>query len=439
MTIYILLFCIIILWIITLYFSKDIFCPSSILCVSYIVALLSAIYNIERWSIDLHLNTFLIILFGLIIFIITSFIYKSKVVKSVKKDGSNLKYIEIKRINVLIAAIVSFVISFIYLYFFFKTIDSFSASTFSGKMEIYRNKINYEGMVYIPTLINFFSKFCRALATIYMYILINNILYNSLNKEKKNKKNYILYVLGIISYIPLSICSGARFDLIVFFITGVMIWFFLYVKVANQQLKTRKIFKILIIFVFIAGIFSSSRNLVGRTNTSNFLDYFTQYFGGSIHIFDVYMQENHQNTGIFGQELFSGIRKLLDQLNVIDNRNVSKDIGKFIYTEQGEAIGNVYTAYRNMYHDFGYVGIVFFQIILAIFFNSFYYKILNKSNKITKNNNIDLGIIIYSTISYCLFFHSYSEYFFCTVLSFNYIMLFIMIYFTREWLIKVKV
>lgn len=358
----------------------------------------------------------------------------------VKKQKYNFKISKIKISNVRVnfLNLVSLGIFFIYFLYWYKAVSSLGGINFSQSMEIYRNKMIFEGKNYIPTFINFLSKLCRAVAYVYLYIVLNNVISSKINNEKIKVKDYIYYIIGIVIYLPLSMMNGARFDLILFFIYAVMLGIIIYMKSQNTKLKFDKILKIIILFLVIAFIFSISRTFVGRTSKQNFIDYFTQYFGGSIKIYDVYMQKEHIYNGVFGQELFSGIRKVLFQLGVISNRNVSKDIGTFIYDDNGKAIGNVYTAFRNMYHDFGYVGVFIFQIILAIVYNIFYYKILYKEVK-EKNKIINMSIIIYATISFCLYFHSYSEYFYCTILSFNYIVLFIMMYIVKYWLLKIKI
>lgn len=435
----ILLIYIVFLWWLTLIISRDVFCPSAIICESYIIALLCAIYNCKKWNSNLHLNTFFIILFGIVTFLIASSLYKTYGKKVIKSEKEEISIIRFKKINIIVLDIIAIIIAIFYLKYFFKAINSFNVSSFSEKMEIYRNKTTYEGYVYIPTIVNFLAKMCRALAIIYAYIIINNGIYNKFSLHKYKDSNFIYYVIGIITYIPLSIFSGARFDIIVYAITCVMMWYILYRKYSNKKIEIKKIIKIASVFVIIAFIFSETRNLVGRNNNSNgFLDYFTQYFGGSIHCFDLYMQQNNENNGVFGQELFIGIRKFLYQIHVLSQKNNSKDIGKFVYMSNGEAIGNIYSAYRNMYHDFGYMGIIIFQIILSIIFNKFYNYVLLK-NKSKNNEKIDYGILVYSTIIFCLFFHSYSEYFYSTVLSFNYIMLFVWMKLILIWLNKVKI
>ena len=424
------------LWVFCVLIRKDIFCSCAIICESYIIAIFSAIYNYKKWEMNFHLNTFWVILIGLLLFLFVSAIYNYKL-RAIKdfninkeEDKRTIKFIAFKKNNIIIIlTMISMIIAFFYFNYFFKAINSFPVESFSQKMEMYRNKTVYQGIVYIPTVVNFLSKICRAIAIVYSYIIINNFLYNNIKKVHKKDLNTSMYFTGIFIYILMTVCSGARFDIVIFLIACIVIWYVLYNRYSSKKIDFLKIIKLFFIFALVVIIFVQSKALFGRNNNSNKgLDYFTQYFGGSMHCFDVYLhEERHEN--VFGQEIFAGIRKFLYQIHVLDEMNASKDVGKFIYMKNGDAVGNIYSAYRHMYHDFGYIGIAFFQIVLAIIFNVLYHKYV--VYKLIKENEfiIDYKLILYSVTVFCLFLHSYSEFFFSTILSFNYITLFIFIKF----------
>ena len=90
MNIYLLLELIILIFLISLVITRDIFSPACIMCETYILATVSAIFNIDKWGINLHDNTVNTILFGIVSFVIVSVIislyYKlNKNKKEVKK------------------------------------------------------------------------------------------------------------------------------------------------------------------------------------------------------------------------------------------------------------------------------------------------------------------------------------------------------------------
>ena len=56
-----------------------------------------------------------------------------------------------------------------------------------------------------------------------------------------------------------------------------------------------------------------------------------------------------------GQELFAGLHKLLVQFRIIEEVGGKSDLADFV-TANSVVVGNVYTAYRKMLHDFGVGG-----------------------------------------------------------------------------------
>ena len=71
--IYILFFSLISFFIITYFvFKEDILSPAVIVCMMWTFSTLCAIYNINNWGINLHLNTVAIIILGIIIFGLSS-------------------------------------------------------------------------------------------------------------------------------------------------------------------------------------------------------------------------------------------------------------------------------------------------------------------------------------------------------------------------------
>lgn len=436
MVIYELLVVIIFLWILVIINSKDLFSPSSILCLSYILAIICAIYNIDNWRINLHYNTFWIIIIGIISFLISSWIYKvCGKLRNKRFITKKLLYIKVKKYKLLILNFISFVIFFLYTIFFIKAIGGISAfSNLSSAMAIYRSKTLFQNMTLIPSWINFLTKICRAIAYIYTYILINNVIISKHNADKEKQKNKFSYFFGIIVYLPLTLMSGGRYDLIVYILYLITIFSILYTIENKKRLQPHKILKIGIALFLILIAFSSYKGLVGRESESTTLDYITEYFGGSIQILDIYMQEPHYEADYFGQETFAGIRKLLYQFKILDEQGISEDAMEFRTIYNDKVIGNVYTGFRKPYHDFGIIGVILLQIVQAFIFNRIYYNCFYKLEK----SEISFNIILSGTLVFCLALHSYSEAFYSTVLSFNYAIFFIMILIIIKFLTKIE-
>lgn len=437
MIIYKLLAVIIVFWIMSIIIRKDLFSPDSIICLSYIFAIICAIYNIDNWGINLHKNTFNLIIYGIFSFLITSLVFylfqKKRTISSITKK---MQYITVKKYKLVILNVISLLILVIYSTYFIKAIGGIGAlSNYSKAMELYRSKTMFHHITLIPSWINFLSKFCRAICYIYTYILINNALINKNYTKKIHQKNKFEYIFGIMLYIPLTLMSGGRYDLIVLILYSLVLLTILYTIENKKRLKTGKILKIGLVLMIVLIGFSSYRGLVGRTSESTTLDYITEYFGGSIEILDQYLQEKREKPPYFGQETFAGIRKLMYQIKILDEQGISEDIAEFRMTYSKKVIGNVYTGFRKPYHDFGIPGVTILQSLLAFIFNILYYSCFYKKDKY----NISFRIIVTSTLFYCLALHSYSEAFYCNVLSFNYLMFFIIMAITIRFIERVEI
>ena len=71
--IYTLFILLIIILLVSYFFTKDIFSPPCMICESYVLAVYCAILNIDKWDISLSEKTLFIIFYGVLIFVITYF------------------------------------------------------------------------------------------------------------------------------------------------------------------------------------------------------------------------------------------------------------------------------------------------------------------------------------------------------------------------------
>lgn len=443
MALFELFFIVIILFLITINITKDLFSPSSIILLSYILSILCFIINMKDWNYDIHYNTVIIIVVGLLSFLITSFIIrvnrhalKDDIQGNSEDNKFIVREIDVPKVNLLIANTVSLSIMLLYFYFFIKSIGGISKIFDTSNMINYRYNLAFKKISSIPTLVNFLTKYCRALSIVYAYILINNLAVNKFNfKEIKFNTNFLYLINGILIYIPLPLMSGSRFDLIVLLITMFMIGYIMLKQYYNYKIKLYSLVKIIVVFIIVLILFSEARYIVGRTNNSNTVKYISSYLGGSIVSFDMYLQEKHVAKQYVGQEIFEGIRKFMLQISLISETEKQSTIGEFRQMPNGIVIGNVYTAFRKMYNDFKYVGVIVLQWLMAIIYNKMYYSLFSKKS----TNIVDNRLIICSSIYYALFLHSYSEFFFSTILSFNYLMILLFVYVIEKFLFRIKI
>ena len=185
--------------------------------------------------------------------------------------------------------------------------------------------------------------------------------------------------------------------------------------------------------IIILLLFSGMRTVVGRTNQSNFFDYISSYFGGSIPLYDKYLLKYpFTKSEYFGYYTLRTLYSALSKLGIVSNVRATN----FEFMISGTLHGNVYTSFVVMYRDFGMIGVIIFQLlegyICAIMFQKVYLK-----NKGTKNSII-LTILYCSHIS-SIYLHSYGENFFSLILSQSIVLELIYIYIIYFIFYKLKV
>ena len=158
-----------------------------------------------------------------------------------------------------------------------------------------------------------------------------------------------------------------------------------------------------IVIMFCAGFimlfsFYSASSLIGRdTLNNNMVEYMTMYGGGSIQLFDMYLQNPTQQGEVRGLETFWGEYRFLDDYHIIQLKK--KPTGSLEWRKSnGYDIGNVYTAYRRWIHDFGIVGCTIILLVVGLFYNIVYNILKYKK----ENNKYNLLLLFYAYMYYHL-------------------------------------
>ena len=97
-------------------------------------------------------------------------------------------------------------------------------------------------------------------------------------------------------------------------------------------------------------------------------------------------------------------------------------------------VGNVYTAYRRWIYDFGFVGAVFLQGVMAAVISIFYNKL-----KYRKVRNIGFWLILYSYLAYTVVFHPIDGYFYVQYVSQTFITTVILIWLMYWFFVNMKI
>lgn len=384
----------------------DVFSPSVLVCLAFLLSSFAAIYNTISWGAEIHFETTLIIILGLVIFIACSSIFGKSAWLSVARGreskANHFGLILIEPKFVAAVSIIGVAISVLYV----KEIigSSFTGGNWSEVMASYRTATAYvtDDAVQIPTWLNYSYRLFMAFSYVMLFLLVNNYV--------ESGRVYASYAVSPTVYCVSSFAQASRGQVLIFIFAGfVMGW------VALQRKRRGKMkvpFKyiprgiFLLIIVLIA--FVALGEVVGRSTVKTPLGSLMTYMGGSIVGLDAYLQNPSVASsydGVWGAETFRGINLFLSGL---------LDDPKLTYTFQleyrlinGNNIGNLYTAFRYYIHDFGIIGMIVLVAAQGLFFGAFYKRIT-----VSSSSNALFPIVLYGYLAICIAYMPLSDYFF---------------------------
>lgn len=399
--------------------------PPFLFCSMYFFSITCAFLNKKSWGIDLSQQTFYIYIVGAVIFILVGIICKLILVDSREQNVNN---IEIRRMDINVAiTLLIIVINLFGLYLWIKNVQLIAgpSTSFSNMMESYRGKTSYSFEETMPGYVQQLSKVILVSAYIYIFVLVNNYVCKNL------KKIDILYAIPVLIYVVLSIFDSNRLNLLQIISTAVVYFGMLWtLKNGSQKGSVKFIFRLLITFMVVLVAFYGIRILVGRTISKNvdFLDYITMYAGGPVKLLDMFIRDPIHHPDLWGKETFIS---MYNSLRKFDPSIPKYLVHKEFRTYNNIDLGNVYSAYREWYADFGMTGVVVLQSIFALFFNTYYYAL-----KSINFYNRKFLVIIYGYMASVIFLHPIDDKFFTTVVSVGFIITLVVFYIMYNLTIK---
>ncbi len=393
------------LWLFSYYvLDRDIMTPSFLLLGGYLVSFLSTLYNYRDWGIEIGFKVFSIFFIGMISFFFGEIlVQKIHINIRYSKFDDCIPYIRIERWKYILSVIVGIIILFL-TYREVVRIASLNFVSWGNLAYNYKTNVansDLEGAS-LSTLVQQANKITKGFAYVYLFVFINNMF--SGVKTKRNLLNLILPVIFALQ----CLLKGGRFPVIALFIAAFFLYYFFWKKTRgwNRSIEIKTILKIAGIIVLIVAAFWFSREIVGRlTKDNDMLGYVTRYFGGPAALMELYL-EDISTIHDEAREVFAG---LLTSFNKLGITSVSVRSYHEFRGVNGSNIGNAYSAMRNYFHDYGYLGVAVMNFLLAIIFGNAYYRIrlLNKYN-----SQLIFNVMLYSSFAYTILFQFFTDYFF---------------------------
>lgn len=373
--------------IVALLLSKgDFFRPSVVLSTVMLLSSLSAEYLSFIWKFELEFTTLLIYVTSvLIIIIVDNGLFLSR--KIIHKK-SQIVFIQTYLILDIIAISIGFV-TIVWHFFYLR--QTFGNGAWLLLAAQYRRNVVWDSLEKaIPSGLARLIKWCEYFAYIYAYIIINNIV-----AKKKEDKLRILQIVPIILYCFDSLLLGARGYIIYVAIACVVYFYVLNQRKNGWRFRDAKKYvkRIGIIFVVLAAAFIIYGSFIGKKDEGGIIYKLSVYLGGGIGLFNDFVQVGGEPSPGFGAVTFVNMNKFLARYISIP------DYSRFYQFEFRYDWGNIYTAVRRYYQDFGFIGVVICMIILSYVFSIIYYRIRKDYSK----HIFDIKLLVYGIMARSLF------------------------------------
>lgn len=413
--------------------NHDILFPSNILIFSFLICAIYALLLMRKVDDFMLYKTFLLLIIFIGLFAVASnFTYliekefhhnyylkdvKNKFKKVYNLNHNLVPYIHIDRYKIMLVVIIQMFILLIIIIFLKKILGSISSQSLS----MFRESTEYQSHGFslsIPYWFDLLINFSKFTSFFSMFILINNHFSNI-----KYYKSKLLLIMSSALFIPLMVLSSSRYSFIVFIFYSLFLYVF-FSEYLEKSILMPIVYMILSLS-FVVWIFQFIGKFIGRTTGDTLI-----YIGGSIVSFNDYIRFHptviHNPNKLVGTNTFNTLYKGLFKLRLIPKKPTT-DIHMFDGVN-GYPIGNVYTAVRPFYEDFGLGGVVIFSLILGCIFGYLYWKL--KSIKFTK---LSMLLMIYAIISGNLMLSSYSESILGGFLSLGFVLNIIMLYLLKSF------
>lgn len=260
---------------------------------------------------------------------------------------------------------------------------------------IIRLKLQNVGDNNIPYFANVLNRFVTVNSVLCLYVFLHNICF--MKYENKD-----LWLLLITLFWPIqSIIKSGRGDILVLLAESVYLMYFFWNmyygwnNIVNDKIIKwgGRIFSVFLILFIILAIVLGKRNSFAELNIK---EYLTKYISVGIRNFDLFLR-NPVRSDFFGQETFPGLHRILYNYLGIGSLYATPLEGRQF---NGFSMGNIYTAFRRYYADFGYLGMLLFSYLLGYFFSLAYETIKMKSYK----DQSGFGLLLFAYLSKEIFY-----------------------------------
>lgn len=372
--------------------KKEYVAPAFIFCASFVFSCLWATAYRKQWELDIHFNTFCVILGGVLEFVVVAYFTRWFLRKSSKrcKTSSYTVYrivsIEIKRIYLIgIIVVEAFTVAFT----LYEIVVATGISDISSALVYYNDITKFtEDSIIFPHagLLFLLWDFVDAMGFWISFIIANKIV-----ERKKPAYESLVLVLSMLS----NVFRGARTNAICKLMAFLCILLILLRRKAENKkhsVSIKLIVAIIIAAVFFMLGFKQIGSMMGRTIMQSGTDYVAMYCGSEIKNLDTFLQEKHEGIDSFlDSQTFYVILKYIKPKLGITEKTLPVLPTRYI---NGIMLANVYTTFYQYIYDFGYAGLIILVGLMSILSQVAY----EFSKSFKEKKTVPISLVIYGYI-----------------------------------------
>ena len=373
--------------------------PITLFAIGLLLSMIVCIANYNEWDLkSFHLNTFSILLFSAISFVIGCLFihYRYKRIKGTK-DLSYLNFSLSKKWLIVYLIFSSAVV----LYSFKYLIGTTGATNISEAAYInYRsNFVEGDSSLYMLPMIPRLLKS----TVFYLNFYFCFILANKLANGEPLKNTILLILICIVSTLG-GLTTGSRgsvFETVIYFII-LYVFFKSRMNGFRNKINLKQLLKASILCLLFLFLFFKSGTLVGRDTSENddILSYLSAYVGAQPKNLDLFMNESHFVHNIPGSHTFKYIYSIFVPIEPVYELSMFRFVNEY-------PLGNVYTGFANYYLDFGILGTIVFCFFLGAFFQYLFECSIKKTD--LKKQYFSFKVFLYAYFAVGLLLNFFGE------------------------------
>lgn len=407
--------------------SFDVLSPWLIAVVVFSMSTFVAFLSRHTWDFTLHYNTVFFLCFVFLIWgigeVLSKFPYNNKISKY---DYKNIKQIKISdKIFICFLIIESFTLILQFIYMYRISLLAGNGAGISGMFKYARYAVvNVKYNASPPTYLAQLVLLTEGIG----YNALAALLYNKIMVDRSVKNTKLYMLIGL--FVVLIAISTARIKFIHLIVTVLMLFFIMWKKKNGWNNKNDgKIVKYALLgIVLFLIVFRLLGYLTDKSGNRELWGDISLYTGGSIYVFDHYLNNYNFVNDFFGKETLYNLYAELYKFHMTDILPYNSTL-PFVYFAGTRA--NVFTAFRRLFQDYGYIGMSIILLIQSFVFG-------RCLNHIKYKKTSMLFILLFACFFYIVAEISIDEQFITTITAINTIFRVIYIWIAYKIMFKDK-